>query len=147
MTEFFPTSLLLWGSKRGFTTMVAGESSSCDSLITLPRILPKEIQFRMCVSSFVYRHVNGPRFFFPQTVWLTLRVLTVRVKGRVARSRWRTESVAIFVVSCLHVRFVCEFSWFRLGSGSRGQVLYVNFRSFRLFNVVILALFVGLRCS
>ncbi len=33
-----------------------------------------------------------------------------RWKGGVARSRWRTEFVAIFVVSCLHVRFVCEFS-------------------------------------
>ena len=44
---------------------------------------------------------------FPQTVWLTLGVLTVRVKGRGARSRCRTESVAIFVVSCLHV----YFSW------------------------------------
>ena len=47
---------------------------------------------------------------FPQTVCLTLGVLTVVVKGRVARSRWRTEFVAIFVLSCLHVRFVCEFS-------------------------------------
>ena len=48
----------------------------------------------------------------PQTVCLTLGVLTVRVKGRVARSRWRTEFVAIFVLSCLHVhfrRYLCTF--------------------------------------
>ena len=71
---------------------------------------------------------------FPQTVCLTLGVLTVVVKGRVARSRWRTEFVAIFVVSCLHVRFVCEFTYFRAGRARRGRLLYVNFRSFRLFN-------------
>ena len=70
----------------------------------------------------------------PQTVCLTLGVLTVVVKGRVARSRWRTEFVAIFVLSCLHVRFVCEFTYFRLGAARRRRVLYVNFRSFRLFN-------------
>ena len=34
---------------------------------------------------------------FPQTVCLTLGVLTVIVKAWVARSRWRTEFVAIFV--------------------------------------------------
>ena len=70
----------------------------------------------------------------PQTVCLTLGVLTVRVKGRGARSGCRTEFVAIFVLSCLHVRFVCEFSYFRAGRGRRRRVLYVNFRSFRLFN-------------
>ena len=43
---------------------------------------------------------------FPQTVCLTLGVLTVIVKGRVPRSRCRTDFVAIFVLSCLHVRFV-----------------------------------------
>ena len=47
---------------------------------------------------------------FPQTLWLTLGVLTVVEKGRGARSRCRTEFVAIYVLSCLHVRFVCEFS-------------------------------------
>ena len=44
---------------------------------------------------------------------VTLGVLTVVVKAGVARSRWRTglcaEFIAIFAVSCLHVRFVCEF--------------------------------------
>ena len=68
-------------------------------------------------------------------VCLTLGVLTVVVKGLVARSRWRTEFVAIFVVLCLHVRFVCEFTYFSGGRGRRRRVLYVNFRSFRLFNI------------
>ena len=45
----------------------------------------------------------------PQTVWLTLGVLMVVVKARGARSRCRTE-FAIYALSCLHVRFVCEFS-------------------------------------
>ena len=45
-------------------------------------------------------------------MWLTLGVLTVVVKGRGARLRCRTEFVAIFVVSCLHGHFVCEFSYF-----------------------------------
>ena len=72
--------------------------------------------------------------FFPQTVCLTLGVLTVVVKDRVARSRWRTDFVAIFVVSCLHVPFVCEFTYFRAGRGRRDRLLYVNLRSFRLLN-------------
>ena len=45
---------------------------------------------------------------------VTLGVLTVVVKAGVARSRWRTGCAQIsslfFVLSCLHVRFVCEFS-------------------------------------
>ncbi len=47
--------------------------------------------------------------FFPKC-GQHLGVLTVVVKGRGARSRCRTEFVAIYVLSCLHVRFVCEFS-------------------------------------
>ena len=72
---------------------------------------------------------------FSLTVWLTLGVLTVVVKGRVPRSRCRTEFVAIYVLSCLHVRFVCEFSCFSGGRGQRGRVLYANFRIFRLVNL------------
>ena len=34
----------------------------------------------------------------------------------------------------LAVRFVCEFSYFRAWRGRCRRVLYVNFRSFRLFN-------------
>ena len=77
------------------------------------------------------------RFFggmFPQTVCLTLGVLTVIVKGRVPRSRWRTDFVAIFVVSCLHVRFSSLFTYFRACRARRDRLLNVNFRSFRLFN-------------
>ena len=40
---------------------------------------------------------------FPQTAWLTLGVLTGGVKGRGARSRWRTQGLICFVVSCWHV--------------------------------------------
>ena len=53
---------------------------------------------------------------FPQTVCLTLGVLTVMVKGRVARSRWRTEFVAIFVLSCLHVHFRRYLRTFRVAA-------------------------------
>ena len=42
---------------------------------------------------------------FPQTAWLTLGVLTGGVKGRGARSRWRTQGLVSFVVSCWHVYF------------------------------------------
>ena len=55
-----------------------------------------------CTYIYVYMYI-----LFPQTVWLTLGVLTVVVKGRGARSRWRTEFVAIYVLSCLDV----QFSW------------------------------------
>lgn len=51
-------------------------------------------------------------FPFSQTVWLTLGVLTVVVKGRgieIVVPRRRTEFIAIFVVECLHVRFVSQF--------------------------------------
>ena len=44
------------------------------------------------------------------------------------------EFIAIFVVSCLHVRFVCEFSKFSGWRGRRARVLSVNFRSFQLVN-------------
>ena len=71
---------------------------------------------------------------FPQTVCLTLGVLTVMVKGRVPRSRCRTDFVAIFVVSCLHVRFSSLFTYFRACRARRDRLLNVNFRSFRLFN-------------
>ena len=54
---------------------------------------------------------------FPQTVCLTLGVLTVVVKGRVARSRWRTEFVAIYVLSCLHVHFRRYLRTFRVAAG------------------------------
>ena len=54
--------------------------------------------------------------FFPQTVCLTLGVLTVVVKDRVARSRWRTDFVAIFVVSCLHVHFRRYLRTFRVAA-------------------------------
>ena len=58
---------------------------------------------------------------FPQTVCLTLGVLTVRVKGRGARSRCRTEFVAIFVLSCLHVHFRRYLRTFRVAAaGARG---------------------------
>ena len=52
----------------------------------------------------------------PQTVCLTLGVLTVMVKGRVLRSRCRTEFVAIFVVSCLHAHFRRYLRTFRGGA-------------------------------
>ena len=105
-----------------------------------------------CIFSvFIFPHRYSTQFF-PQTVCLTLGVLTVVVKGRVARSRWRTECVAIFVVSCLHVRFVCEISWFWGWRGGGAAVLCVNFRSFRLLQllrcsyfVVILVLFGDLK--
>ena len=73
-------------------------------------------------------------YMFPQTVCLTLGVLTVIVKGRVPRSRCRTDFVAIFVVSCLHVRFSSLFTYFRACRARRDWLLNVNFRSFRLFN-------------
>ena len=74
------------------------------------------------------------RVFFPQTVCLTLGVLTVVVKGRVARSRWRTEFVAIYVLLCLDVQFSWQFSYFSGGRGGRARDFRGNFRSFRLFN-------------
>ena len=54
--------------------------------------------------------------FFPQTVCLTLGVLTVIVKGRVPRSRCRTDFVAIFVLSCLHAHFRRYLRTFRGGA-------------------------------
>ena len=54
--------------------------------------------------------------FFPQTVCLTLGVLTVVAKGRGARSRCRTEFVAIFVLSCLHVHFRRYLRTFRVAA-------------------------------
>ena len=44
------------------------------------------------------------KFFSPNSI-LTLGVLTVRVKGRFARSRRRTEVVAIYTLSWLDVQF------------------------------------------
>ena len=53
-------------------------------------------------------------------------------KRRGARSRCPTEFVAIFVVSCLRVRF--DFSLFRGGRGGRARDFPGNSRSFRLLN-------------
>ena len=84
------------------------------------------------VEALLYMHTYA--YIFPQTVCLTLGVLTVIVKGRVPRSRCRTDFVAIFVVSCLHVRFSSLFTYFRACRARRDWLLNVNFRSFRLFN-------------
>ena len=79
---------------------------------------------------------------------LTLGVLTVVVKGRGARSRCRTEFVAIFVLSCLHVHFRRYLRAFRGGalvgprcfvaiyvlSGSSTSSMFIfrgNYRTFR----------------
>ena len=80
----------------------------------LSQAWPGWVSLRFCLVSMfcvlVYTasvpYLTG-KHIFPQTVWLTLGVRTVVVKGRGARSRCRTEFVAIFVLSCLHV----HFSW------------------------------------
>ena len=92
--------------------------------------------------------------FFPQTVWLTLGVLTVIVKGRGARSEVPDgirRNFRGFVLACAFfvaililfgwprrawTGFVCEFSWF-----PALQLLRCS------FFVVILVLFGVLRCS
>ena len=71
------------------------------------------------------------KVFFRQTVWLTLGVLTVVVKGRGARSEVPDG------IRCYFRGFVLRCSFFvviLVLLGWRRAVLHVNFRSFRLFN-------------
>ena len=74
-------------------------------------------------------------------VWLRLRGPTVAAKRD---GRCRTDFVVNIVFSCFEVRFSWWFSYFPGGPGGRAWFFRANFRSFRLFNMVIFRAF---RCS
>ena len=81
-------------------------------------ILLSNYMVKLCALAGHNKSLRCLRSMFPQTVYLTLGVLTVMVKGRVARSRWRTggaQNSSLF--SCFRA---CMF------------VSSVNSRSFRV---------------